>query len=132
MEEWASRAAEETEKAIEPGLEGEENQRRLLGLWNQASLISNECAKEHSWGRDYTDKEVEQGRENMATGLKRKFKNLDQDDEVDEDEKEKQAVRMVVVKGKKSEGEKKDVVMQSAPLSQILTRGPPEARPQSQ
>lgn len=97
MEEWVTRAAEETENAVEPGHGDEENQRRLLDLWNQAPLISNECAREHSWGADYTNKEVEEGRENVVTGLKRKFKDLDEN-EVDEDEKGKKSVRMVVVK----------------------------------
>ncbi len=132
MEEWVSQAAEETENLVEPGLEEGENQRQLLGLWDQAPVISNECAKEHSWGGDYTNKEVEEGRKNVATGLKRKLKDLDED-EVDEDEKEKKSVRMIVVKGKNSEGEKKDVAMQPASLSQrlsFMTRGPPEAKPQ--
>lgn len=91
MEEWVSQVAGETKNAIEPGLEEEENQRRLLAMWDQAPVISNECAKEHSWGGDYTNKEVEEGRENVVTGLKRKFKDLDQD-EVDEDSKEKKGV----------------------------------------
>lgn len=82
MEEWVSRAAEETEDAVEPGVEEEDNQRRLLSLWNQAPLISNGCAKEHSWGGDYMNKEVGQGRKNVVTGLKRKLKDLD-NDEVD-------------------------------------------------
>lgn len=132
MEESVSQAAEEAENVVEPGLEEGENQRRLLGLWDQAPLISNECAKEQSWGGDYTNKEVEEGTKNMVTGLKRKLKDLDED-EVDEDEKETKSVRMVVVKGRKSEGEKKEVAMQPASLSQMLsfmTKGPPEARPQ--
>lgn len=132
MEEWVSQTAEETENVVEPGLEGGESQRQLLDLWNQAPLISNECAKEHSWGGDYTNKEAEEGKKNVATGLKRKLKDLD-DDEEDEDEKEKKSVRMIVVEDNNSEGEKKDVAMQPVSLSQrlsFMTRGPPETKPQ--
>lgn len=75
---------------------------------------------------------MQEGRENVVTGLKRKWEEVDQDDEDKEEEKE--GVRMVVVKWKRAEGEKKkDVAMQPTPLSQLLsfmTRGPPEARTQ--
>lgn len=137
MEEWVSQAAEEeTENVVGPaglgeeetknvigpaglgGEEGRESQRQLLlDLWDQAPLISNECAKEHSWGGDYTDKEeVEEGRKNVVMGLKRKLKDLSDEYEADEveDEKEKKSVRMIVVQEKESEGEKKDVAMQPA------------------
>lgn len=130
MKEWVSQAAHETENVAE---EGGESQRQLLDLWDQAPLISNECAKEHSWGGDYTKEEVEEGKKNVVTGLKRKLKDLDDDEEVDEDEKEKKNVRMIVVEDNKSEREKKDVVMQPLSLSQrlsFMTKGPPETKPQ--
>lgn len=62
---------------------------------------------------------MEEGRENVATGLKRKWEGLDEGE--DEDEAgEKKGVPMVAVKGKKEEGEKKDdVAMQPASLSHL-------------
>lgn len=85
----------------------------MLDLWTEAPLISNECAREHSWGGDYKNKEVEEGGENLATGLKRNWEELDEGEDEDE------------------AGEKKDdVAMQPAPLSQLssfMTRGTPEA-----
>lgn len=111
---------------------GEESeQSRLMGLWKQAPLISKECSSEHTWGGDYTKKEVKEGRENVVTGLKRKWDKVDEGEE-DEDEagEEETGVRMVVVKEKKAEMEekkKKDRAKSPVQLSQILSRGPPEA-----
>lgn len=123
MEECVGQLAEEeTENVVGPaGLEEEEegeSQRQLsLDLWDQAPLISNECAKERSWGEgDNTNKEVEEGRKNVVTGLKRKLKDLSDEDEADEDEDEKEmnGVLMIVVQDKESQGEKKDVALQPA------------------
>lgn len=134
MEEWVSQAAEVTENVVGPGQEEEEgeSQRQLLDLWDQAPLISNECAKEHSWGGDFTNKEVEEGRKNVVTGLKRKLKDLDEDEaDEDEDEKEKKSVRMILVQDKESEGEKKDGGYAAGIVAASMTRSPPDAKSQS-
>lgn len=63
---------------------------------------------------------MEEGRENVVTGLKRKWEGLDEGE--DEDEAgEKKGVPMVAVKGKKAGGgvKKDDVAMQPAPLSHL-------------
>lgn len=107
--------------------EEELDQRRMLDLWAQAPLISREYAAKHTWGGDYTNKELEEGKENVVTGLKRKREEVDQG-EVDEDKAGEQSdVRMVVVKGKKAEGGgEKKADPQPAPLS-FMASGPPEA-----
>lgn len=133
VEEWVSQAAEETENVVGPGHEEEgKSQRQLLDLWDQTPLISNECAKEDSWGGDFTNKGVEEGRKNVVTGMKRKLKDLDEDEaDEDEDEKEKKSVRMILVQDKGSEGEKKDGGYAAGIVAASMTRGPPEAKSQS-
>ncbi|MCJ1350740.1 MAG: mediator of RNA polymerase II transcription subunit 8 [Icmadophila ericetorum] len=64
------------------GLKHEE----LRELWNWAGMAANEQARRHTWGGQYTIEERERGVENVITGLKKKLKDDDAEEEWDEDE----------------------------------------------
>lgn len=57
-------------------------------LWEWAGMAANEQARKHEWGGEYTLEEIEQGTENVVTGLNRRMGEESEDEEEEEEEED--------------------------------------------